>query len=501
MTDLRGTYGQDFGLAKVRWRPWREISAVSLLLMELSWLIAWHSSLGWPGEWTVKASLFLFYGALVSLVYWSSKVMFWLQLRRNAQRAVLGLQFLLSYFFILSQLLYSDQPFSVSMILTNLEGAFQSPSVLLPHELTLFILCAYLVLRSAILAPSWIGVGVVSVRFRLGTVALLVLSSLNLSLPLSEIRGEIYIFLFSSFMAFGAARISSLYVLRGGIRHGFSFQSVSSVLSSAIIVTGSAYLLGGLASSSLSQPVANLFFIAMRLLFIVFVLLASPIFFLGLIVITWLGGNSANFPIIAVLELEIKKVLQMVTDFVIMIVTLIQNINIRLPDLRWLRPYFLWGMAGFFMILLLRELGRGGYSLRQIGDSFIEEQTSKADGTMRAWVRKAFDDQIKKISQRLKVFDRSGYFSALRIRRIYAQLTKLCGRLDVPRADTATPLEFLDELELLFPDESLEVSTITHAYNRVRYGELPEMPEEVRAVEIAWRVVRKRGRDLQALQT
>jgi hypothetical protein len=52
----------------------------------------------------------------------------------------------------------------------------------------------------------------------------------------------------------------------------------------------------------------------------------------------------------------------------------------------------------------------------------------------------------------------------------------------------------METLEKIFPDSQEELATITHAYLRVRYGELPEKRGQIEEVESAWELVRKRGR-------
>jgi hypothetical protein len=129
---------------------------------------------------------------------------------------------------------------------------------------------------------------------------------------------------------------------------------------------------------------------------------------------------------------------------------------------------------------------------------FDEQRTSLTEKTFRAWLKNLFDDQLAQISGRINILNQRRFFGAIRIRRIYAKLMKMCERLDVPRASTVTPLEYLDELELLFPEKRAQVRMITQAYNRVRYGELPETPDEVRVVEQAWSEVRQSAKDLQS---
>jgi hypothetical protein len=152
------------------------------------------------------------------------------------------------------------------------------------------------------------------------------------------------------------------------------------------------------------------------------------------------------------------------------------------------------------LYFVLRQFGRREFSWGKISDVAIIERSSVTFGSLRSWFLKHFREQAGKIFSRLNVLDRSGFLGAVRIRRIYAQLMQLCDRLDMPRPSTATPLEYLEQLELLFPEKRSEVRTVTHAYNRVRYGEFPETPEEVQKVENAWRQVRQRARDLQSVR-
>jgi hypothetical protein len=84
--------------------------------------------------------------------------------------------------------------------------------------------------------------------------------------------------------------------------------------------------------------------------------------------------------------------------------------------------------------------------------------------------------------------------AAARIRRIYAHLMDLSAKLDQPRPSSKTPLEFLPNLEGLFPTLLIELEIITNAYLCVRYGELPETHQEVEEVEASWKRVRSFGK-------
>jgi hypothetical protein len=82
-------------------------------------------------------------------------------------------------------------------------------------------------------------------------------------------------------------------------------------------------------------------------------------------------------------------------------------------------------------------------------------------------------------------------FAALTIRRIYAHLSGLAAERGHPRAINQTPYEYQPTLDLAFPGCHQEVRRITEAYVAVHYGEVPERPEDLRAIRAAWGRVRE----------
>ena len=81
---------------------------------------------------------------------------------------------------------------------------------------------------------------------------------------------------------------------------------------------------------------------------------------------------------------------------------------------------------------------------------------------------------------------------------MYGDLLTLCEELGLERPVAATPLEFQPKIEELFPEQTRDVRTITEAYVRVRYGELPEREEQVAAIERAWERIRTTGMEMVA---
>jgi hypothetical protein len=77
--------------------------------------------------------------------------------------------------------------------------------------------------------------------------------------------------------------------------------------------------------------------------------------------------------------------------------------------------------------------------------------------------------------------------AAASIRRIYQDMCGLAGSSGYPRLETETPYEYLQTLRQAWPENTAETLLITEAYNRVRYGELPETQAELDEIEAAWK--------------
>ncbi len=65
-------------------------------------------------------------------------------------------------------------------------------------------------------------------------------------------------------------------------------------------------------------------------------------------------------------------------------------------------------------------------------------------------------------------------------------MTELAASYGYPRLPTETPLEFLPTLNQVWPDYRPDTILITEAYNKVRYGEIPESEEELNVLKLAW---------------
>jgi hypothetical protein len=123
-----------------------------------------------------------------------------------------------------------------------------------------------------------------------------------------------------------------------------------------------------------------------------------------------------------------------------------------------------------------------------------EERESLGTGEVVSSLRQTLRDQWQRLAEMLGIVRRFGLgrdlFTALTVRRIYAQMEKLAGARGYARALSETPYEYRRELGQAFPDQTDDVRLITDAYVAVRYGEVPEGDQELEAVRAAWKRVR-----------
>ena len=77
--------------------------------------------------------------------------------------------------------------------------------------------------------------------------------------------------------------------------------------------------------------------------------------------------------------------------------------------------------------------------------------------------------------------------TAASIRRIYQDMCSLAGNNGFPRLESETPYEYLKTLKDAWPENTAETLLITEAYNKVRYGEIPETASELNEIESAWK--------------
>lgn len=316
------------------------------------------------------------------------------------------------------------------------------------------------------------------------------------TLVTGEVPGAfIYLFLFCALMAMGAARISTIGTLRGGGRTPFDRRWLVGMIVASLLVVGFAALLAYLASAKgVFQQIGTLIFGLFALLSLAII---SPALY-------FLPSLAERFPAIST---SIGKVIETVRDWRNGLMDAVSGIAEQISGLmqkigvsEWgpsLKPFLLWSIVVGIGALIILSLSR--WMRKEQEGRRSETQSLFPAGELFRLLKAALQNQLRAMggglvnAARLRQAQRLR--AAARIRRIYAELMDLAEDLGSPRPSALTPLEFLSPLKKVFPLFEAELTDITHAYLRVRYGELPETRQEVNEVEAAWERVRAEGKE------
>ena len=79
------------------------------------------------------------------------------------------------------------------------------------------------------------------------------------------------------------------------------------------------------------------------------------------------------------------------------------------------------------------------------------------------------------------------WWKAASVRRLYQQMCRAAAAAGYPRTAAETPNEYNQTLAKVWPHHTTEITLITQAYIRVRYGQLPESKTELEKLQQAWR--------------
>lgn len=483
----------------LRPRLWRELAFYAAMVMELSWVALWCRILLRATPQITYGRTFLVLAGIVLVAYGVASGAEWVNLRVVLRRALLAVVLLISIIVGLETLIEEYGSLNVWELLSRPVRTFREMAGLVPVEFILMVLVLGLGWRGITLVGRYVEPAIVIGGFRTGIFALFLFGIL---VPEQEEPAilALAIFLFSSLLAMSAARIAVLGQLRGGQSIPFDRRWLGGILLVVSTVVAIAWLVARAMQGVGFEVLSRIF----TSILIFLVLLLSPLLWLVFRFITLVGQwlNLASM-IDAFIEI-VQNLQEFLENLLALIARWFERLDTNPLDrmvqfLEGARPYFLWGTIIFFLLLVLLSIQR--YMRRRDVDP--EEQEYEAlpmqkdlFGLLRDALRRGLErmrDELEKMGQ-LRLARR--FLAAARIRRIYARLMDLSTRLGQPRPASRTPLEFLPSLKALFPALEGDLQTITSAYLRVRYGELPELQQEVEDVERAWRRISLSGQEL-----
>jgi hypothetical protein len=479
--------------ALLRIRPWREVAILAIVVMELSWVVPWFRSLTPATNAVSPWRALLVLGALFLVTHLLVRLMNFVHLRLDVRRWVIVAWFVLSSLVGIKSLLYIHERLNFAEFVTRPIRAFNDIGGLIPNEFVIVLAVLVAGWRGISLAQEIIGPQAVRRNFQLGILMFLGFVFIN-TFVTGETPGVfIYLFMFASLLAMGAARISVISSLRGGGQYPFDLRWFLGIILATLVVVGASAVAASFAGGELSVVGRAGALILQVFVIAIFLLLSPLLFILPYLIERLQGASDIGANLLRVLEEMQTLVFGLATQLSDFLER--SGLSLMIPRLK---PFILWGVVILIGLLAVAVLNRW---LTRLRESQAEDRQSLLQrGDLWQLLRQSLQDGLRKMGAGLADLARFRHgqrlLAAARIRRIYAQLMDLSAKLEHPRLAAQTPLEFLPILATTYPGRDDDLDTITRAYLRVRYGELPETRQEVDQVEQAWERVRSLGMEL-----
>ncbi len=473
---------------------WQELPRVSVMIMELSWLVPWFQVITLAVKdqpaWLIGLILFgVLFGAF-ALARAAFNLSIKDKIRRRLFLIYIFVTLLISEWLILYR---QTSPTDLWNLYNQSLDAISDFRELIPPEIVVFLIVLFVVRRGFSLARDWGGANSVISSIQGSIVAYILLGIIARSAVKEVIQANLFIFLVTAIFGMLTARIGSIRKLRGGRGVDFNFQWLGSILASTVLITSVTAAVAVISASQVEELNQSLRLMIFSLLYLIaapFVTLASRIF-------PALESLRQVWPTI---EVEQETTVSQPGALDATQAELSQTAGTNMIEVLLQLRFLLFAvilLVAIVLIVRMTQRWRGGADA-----GADDERDSILDGRgLLRWMLDALRLRAKKTADSLvqatQLNRRERTRAAARVRRIYADFMALCENAGLVREDSQTPLEFLPGTTGLFPQTYHEITLITESYQRVRYGEYPETHQEVQDVEHAWEQVRAAGEALK----
>ena len=451
---------------------WPQVTAILLVVVELCWILPWYRAVIQISHVASLPRAGLVLGGIMLTGYAVALALESMRIFKNIQFIILGV-LLLVCLILAENLLLLRPPLMVINGLVNLD-----PGAVLVLFFVLWLWWRGLTLGREAIRPmtAWR-------RFELGL--LLFIGYLFMVNQFTQDSPGLFwyiFFLFAGFLSVIIARVSYVGIHKGINKNPFDrrwFLGTLGVLGSAVVISA---VFGSLLTGQY-QLILNMLAEGVKLL------VAVALFIVALPALALSQFMGPLIPLLRKL-LAAPTITSEQTPLAYLPPAIYET---QKPIPPWLQAVIFWAIVLLIVILLILRARR----------AFNKSQTRNAgelesllqEGDARRLLRKALQDALDGWAARLRPAQR--LLAAARVRRIYAQLMELCKDLNMPRPPSKTPLEFLPIMGELFAAVNADLALITQAYVRVRYGEYPEIPEEVDEIEKSWQRISQEGQRLK----
>jgi hypothetical protein len=472
-------------MAKLRMVIRRELVFLALGTMDacvITPLLA--AFLSWMIPIRPLAVMLIFLGAVLA-VHYLVRLTLRLSLHPLFRSGLLGLAMLASGLLIVHRLLHARVRFWSSVWLLSMFRALQQEN--LSTDVLLFLLVLFVWWRGLALAQRRVGSATAVSRFRWGVVMLAITTVIGGFILPSPPYPFVFVFFFVSLLGIALARAEEVGQQYEGGQSPFGVGWLATLVVAGLLVL---FLAAGVATVLTGE---NVGFVINPLLEAQRTLLTLLTYAL-LYVMAWAGNLATDLLQDIFGEIDISKLERLLVPPATLEVQaqFDQPLPFTPEQLAFARAVGV--SVGVLVLLVLVVLSLRQLRLRR-GQRHDEERESVWAGLhlRRGW-RDLLRDGRQRMDEMVSTLPRaslSRLFVVQTIRRIYAHMSALAAERGYRRVPHQTPYEYLPTLELAFPDCSEEVVRITGAYVAVHYGEMPERPEELAMVQLAWKRIRE----------
>lgn len=437
--------------------------------------------------------------AIILLTSYLARALGITRLGDRAQRGLALVSLLGFSAWAVSRLELGAQPgASWSGLLSDTFQLLTGSHVLVPASLSIVVGIAFLWWRGLRLAQKPFSLLDVSLGFQIGVLAFALFVLMGSSQARQDINPVIIAFFFCQLLAIGLTRVETIGSQPGGRRSPFGGWWAAVLTASAGSVVIIASLIVALVLGVGPEQILRWLAPVLAIVMIPISILALPLIALAGMLLEWL---------INVIQLRQLEWLQMLEGM--------QQATPEPPPeatpsaaAQALSQVLGYGKGLAVLVVLALIVAAvvwrvGRSQARRLARLEEEHESSWSSRSWAERLRRRLGERLKRIgaaANLLARFGAGGLFTALSIRRMYAQLQQLAAKRGYPRQPSETPYEYLDVLYECLPGSQADVQQLTEAYVGVHYGELPERPDELAALREAWERIRESSASAAARQ-
>ncbi|MCE5207658.1 MAG: DUF4129 domain-containing protein [Chloroflexi bacterium] len=460
----------------IRYGLWSELANLFRILNELLLMLVWFIALSEKqASW---GESFLVLGMIYVGSYLFSRLLHSLKLKISLERLLFTLWILITVFLGLKFLFLANTSMTLDQFMSQIFLEDVSPETTFAFWVLLFSLMA--MLRGVQLTRYPVSASDMTENFRWIIVIFAIFAVIFGHFQLEVFLPSFFVFLLSSLAGLSLARIADLSENNGGRLPGFNLRWAAGIGGTALGVIFLSLIFSLIINLDVAKLLGQGLTLLVQFISGALVVVASPLIWVVITIFQFLlkliSPNLEN----VLNENELDMGSQMLDDLQGEAANAVR-IDPRL--------YAMIGVLLLLVLIAIIQLKWHPWRRELVG----EEDSSQIETPLKK------NNPLKNLfPSRGRIKRRSSaksLFAAARIRFTYGQLMDLCEKMGKPRPRSVTPLEFLPRMDNLFPLNHVDLETITNAYIKIRYGELPETDRDVEEVLEAWKRISEAGKE------